>query len=54
MAKGEGRESPCPDAVISTTAKDVTTTEQSGNAKTLLHILEVYRTEIAINLCELN
>ena len=28
MAKGEGRESPCPDAVTATTAKDMTTTEQ--------------------------
>ena len=36
MAKGEGRESPCPDAVTATTAKDVTTTERSGNAKALL------------------
>jgi hypothetical protein len=29
MAKGEGRESPFPDAVTATTEKDVTTTEQS-------------------------
>jgi len=27
----KGRESPCPDAVTSTTAKDVTTTEQSSD-----------------------
>ena len=31
MAKGEGRELPCPDAVNSTTEKDVTTTEQSSD-----------------------
>jgi hypothetical protein len=35
MAKGEGRESPCPDAVTATIAKDVTTTERSGNAKSI-------------------
>jgi len=39
MAKGEGRESPCPDAVTATIAKEVTTTERSGNAKALLHIM---------------
>jgi hypothetical protein len=39
MAKGEGRESPCPDAVTATTVKDVTTTERSGNAEALLHIM---------------
>ena len=37
MAKGEGRKSPCPDAVTTTIAKDVATTERSGNAKALLH-----------------
>jgi hypothetical protein len=36
MAKGEGRESQCTDAVTAITAKDVTTTERSGNAQALL------------------
>jgi hypothetical protein len=31
MAKGEGRESPCSDAVTAITKKDVTTTEQSSD-----------------------
>ena len=39
MAKGEGRESPCPDAVTEIKARDVTTTERSGNAKALLHFM---------------
>ena len=35
----EGRELFSSDAVTATTAKDVTTTERSGNAKALLHIM---------------
>jgi hypothetical protein len=39
MAKGEGRKSPCPDAVNSTIVKNVTTTDRSGNAKALLQYM---------------
>ena len=35
----EGRKSPCPDAVTEIKARDVTTTERSGNAKALLHFM---------------
>jgi hypothetical protein len=38
MAKGEGRELTCPDAVNSITEKDVTKTDRSGNAEALLQL----------------